>query len=155
MSIGYRHSIARWYYYITPLFILLDYIWGVNVRVTILDSMPLYKSLYYGFCILCGVGMYIVPQYFAVVALLESTIIFTMVVLGIFVPYVQNILYVDDILTADFKAMEASLNIQPIVNLVLAGSVAIFVFRQSIRTIAETFSFTKTTSNHSQRSDAG
>jgi len=155
MSIGSRHFIARWYYYITPLFILLDYIWGVNVRVNVLDSTPLYKNLYYGFCILCGVGMYIAPRYSAVVALFESTINFTMVVLGIFVPYVQNILYVDDILSADFKAMEASLNIQPIVNLVLAGSVAIFVFRQSIQTIGETFGYTKMTSNHSQRSDAG
>ena len=153
MSIGNRHSIARWYYYITPLFIVLDYIWGVNVRVNVLDSTPLYKSLYYGFCILCGLGMYIVPQFSAVVALFESTINFTMTVLGLFSPYVQY-LYTDDVLSADWEVAGA-LSIERIVNLVLAGSVAIFVFRQSIRTIEETFGFTKTTSNHSQRSDAG
>ena len=96
MSIGYRNSIARWYFYITPLFILLDYFGGVNVRVSALDSWPLYKNLYYGFCILCGICMYIVPRYSVVVALFESTINFMMIVLGIFVPYVQNILYVDD-----------------------------------------------------------
>jgi len=153
MSIGNRHSIARWYYYITPLFILLDYIWGVNVRVNVLDSTPLYKSLYYGFCILCGLGMYIVPRYSAVVALFESTINVTMTVLGLFLPYVQY-LYTNDVLSADWEVAGA-LSIERVVNLVLAGSVAIFVFRQSIRTIAETFSFTKTTSNHSQQSDAG
>ncbi len=32
MSTGHRNSTARWYFYITPLFILLDYFWGVNVR---------------------------------------------------------------------------------------------------------------------------
>lgn len=153
MSIDYRHSIARWYYYITPLFILLDYIWGVNVRVTILDSTPLYKNLYYGFCILCGVGLYIVPRYSAVVALFESTINVTMTVLGLFLPHVQY-LYTDDVLSADWEVAGA-LSIERIVNLVLAGSVAIFVFRQSIRTIGETFSFTKTTFNHSLQSDAG
>jgi len=51
-----RYSIPSLYYYITPLFVLLDYGWGISVRVAVLDSMPLYKNLYYGFCILCGVG---------------------------------------------------------------------------------------------------
>lgn len=149
MSIDYRHSIARLYYYVTPLFILLDYIWGVNVRVTVLDSTPLYKNLYYGFCILCGVGMYIVPQCSAVVALFESTIIVTMTVLGLFLPYVQY-LYMDDVLSADWEVAGA-LSIERIVNLVLAGSVAIFVFRQSTQTIAETFGFTGTSSDRSQQ----
>ncbi len=152
MSIGNRHSIARWYYYITPLFILLDYMLGINVRVNVLDSTPLYKNLYYGFCILCGVGMYIAPRYSTIVALSESTINFMMTILGLFLPYVQH-LYTDDVLSADWEVAGA-LGIERIVNLVLAGSVAIFVFRQSIRTIGETFGYTKTTSNHSQQSDA-
>ncbi len=153
MSIDYRLSIARWYYYITPLFILLDYIWGINVRVNVLDSTLLYKNFYYGFCILCGVGMYIVPQCSAVVALFESTINFAMAVFSLFLPYVQH-LYADDVLSADWEVAGA-LSIERIVNLVLAGSVAIFVFRKSIKSIGETFGFTKTNSNHSQRSDAG
>jgi len=146
MSIGFRNSIARWYFYITPLFILLDYFWGVNVRVSALDSVPLYKNLYYGFCILCGICMYIIPRYSAVVALFESSINFMMIVLGIFLPYVQNILYVDDILSADFKAMEESINIQPIVNLLIVGSCVILTFRKSVETIAEGFGFVRPTS---------
>ena len=97
--------------------------------------------------------MYIVPQFSAVVALFESTINVTMTVFGLFLPYVQY-LYADDVLSADWEVAGA-LSIERIVNLVLAGSVAIFVFKQSIRTIRETSSFTKTTSNHSQRKDAG
>ena len=146
MSISYRNSIARWYFYITPLFILLDYFGGVNVRVSALDSVPLYKNLYYGFCILCGICMYIVPRYSAVVALFESSINFMMIVLGIFLPYVQNILYMDDILNADFKAMEASLNAQSIVNLLIVGSCVILTFRKSVETIAEGFGFNGPTS---------
>ena len=150
MSFGFRNSIARWYFYITPLFILLDYFGGVNVRVSALDSVPLYKNLYYGFCILCGICMYIIPRYSAVVALFESSINFMMIVLGIFLPYVQNILYVDDILNSDFKAMEESINIQPIVNLLIVGSCVILTFRKSVETIAEGFGFFRPTSKRSR-----
>jgi hypothetical protein len=137
MSIGFRNSVARWYFYITPLFILLDYIWGVNVRVSALDSMPVYKNVYYGFCVLCGISMYAVPRYTAVVALFESVINFTMIMLCLFVPYVQNILFVDDILDADFKTMGETLNSLPIVNLLIVGSCAVMIFRRSIETIKE------------------
>jgi len=144
MSTGYRNSIARWYFYITPLFILLDYILGVNVRISALDSMPLYKNLYYGFCILCGVCMYIVPRYSAVVALLESSINFMMLVLGIFLPYIRTVMaLMDDVLGADFKALEESLKVQPMVNLAIVGSCVILTFRKSIETIAESFGYNK------------
>ncbi len=79
-------------------------------------------------------------------ALFESSINFMMIVLGIFLPYVQNILYVDDILSADFEAMEESINAQSIVNLVIVGSCVILTFRKSIETIAEGFGFFRPTS---------
>ena len=69
MGLRGRISIASLYYYATPVFILLDYFGGVNVRVAVLDAMPLYKNLYYGFCILCGVGVYALPRLTPVVAL--------------------------------------------------------------------------------------
>ena len=78
-----------------------------------------------------------------------------MIVLGIFLPYVQNILYVDDILNADFKAMEASINAQSMVNLLIVGSFVILTFRKSIETIAEGFDFFRPTSKRSQESDTG
>ncbi len=158
MSIGFKNSVARWYFYITPLFILLDYFGGVNVRVSALEAMPLYKNLYYGFCILCGICMYIVPRYSAVVTLFESIINFGMIVFSIFVPYIQNIqnmIYADDILNADFKAMEASINAQSIVNLLIVGSFVILTFRKSIEIIAEGFGFFRPTSKRSQESDTG
>ena len=82
MGTDFRNSAARLYFYITPLFILLDYVLGVNVRVSALDSWPVYKNLYYGFCILCGVCMYFVPRYSAIVTLFESIINFGMIVIS-------------------------------------------------------------------------
>ena len=144
MDFDFKNSFARWYFYITPLFILLDYILGINIRVSALETMPTYKILYYGFCILCGICMYIIPRYSAVVALLESSINIMMLVLGVFLPYTQTITaLMDDVLGADFTALEESLKVQPMVNLFIVGSCLILTFRKSIETIAESFGFDK------------
>ena len=149
MNFDFKNSFARWYFYITPLFILLDYILGINVRVSALETMPTYKNLYYGFCILCGICMYIIPRYSAVVALLESSINIIMLVLGIFLPYIRTITaLMDDVLGADFKALEESLKVQPMVNLFIVGSCLILTFRKSIETIAESFGFDKQASKN-------
>lgn len=147
MDFDFKNSFARWYFYITPLFILLDYILGINIRVSALETMPLYKNLYYGFCILCGICMYVIPRYSAVVALLESSINIMMLVLGIFLPYIQTITaLMDDVLGADFTALEESLKVQPMLNLFIVGSCLILTFRKSIETIAEGFGFNGPTS---------
>ena len=146
MSFGYRNSIVRWYFYLTPLFILLDYIWGVNVRVSALDSWPVYLIVFFGLCFVCGVCMYIVPLYSAVVTLFESIINFGMIVFSIFMPYIQNMIYAEDILNADFKAMEKSITAQSIVNFVIVGSFVVLTFHKSIQTIQESFGFNEPTS---------
>ncbi len=144
MDFDFKNSFARWYFYITPAFILLDYCLGLNIRVAALDSMPLYKNLYYGFCVLCGICMYIIPRYSAVVALLESSINIMMLVLGIFLPYIRTITaLMDDVLGADFPALEESLKVQPMVNLFIVAFCLLLTFRKSIETIAESFGYNK------------
>lgn len=133
MSIDIRHTIVKLYYYITPAFILLDYLGGINVRVAVLDSMPLYKNLYYGFCILCALAMFFLHRYTAVIVLFESTAIFAMTVLGVFVPYIQVITHGDDILNSNWEGVDA-FTIARIVNLLMAGAIAACAFRGSVRT---------------------
>ncbi len=134
MNFGVKHLIPKLYYTITPLFILLDYVWGINVRAVVLDSEPMYKGLYYGFCVLCGVVIYIVPRLSPVVALVESTIIFMMTVLSVFIPYVQSIVQMDNILDADLQ-YASIVSVPYIVNLVLAGGMAAFTFNKSLRVL--------------------
>ncbi|MBN2182789.1 MAG: hypothetical protein JW715_12835 [Sedimentisphaerales bacterium] len=132
MSIGGRFFIPRLYYIITPVFILLDYFWGINVRVAILDSEPLYKGLYYGFCVLCGVFVFVIPQSARVVILFESSIIFVMTVIGLFIPYARAIAQMDDILNSDI--LTAGIVEPPhIVNLVLAAGVSLFTIKMNLR----------------------
>jgi hypothetical protein len=127
-----RFSIPSLYYYLTPLFILLDYGWGISVRVTVLNSMPFYKDLYYGFCILCGVIAYALPRFAPVVALFESTINFVMTVVGVFLPYYRFIAQTKDFLTAKLPTV-AGFDTPHVINILLAGGIAILGFHGSLR----------------------
>lgn len=134
MRIEPRHAIPKFYYYITPLFILLDYFGGISVRVAVLDSMPMYKNLYYGFCIFCAVSVHFRPQFTAVITLFESTIIALITVLSVFLPYVQFIMQADDVLNENWDILNA-FSIPKIVNLMLAGTMAIVAFYGSIEAL--------------------
>ena len=139
---NYKNYLIRWYFYITPIFIVLDYCLGLNVRVAVLDSMPMYKNLYYGFCVLCGVSMFIIPRYSAVVALFESIVNLMMLVFGIFSQYIRTITtFIDNVLGADFKAIEDSLRTESMVNLAIVAFCLILTFRASVDTIAGSFKF--------------
>ena len=127
-----RYSIASLYYYGTPVFILLDYFGGVSIRATVLDSMPFYKNLYYGFCILCGVGAFTLPWLTPLVALLESSVNFLMTVLAVFLPYFRFITETQDILTAPLPTM-AGVDAPHIANILLSGTIAILSFHGSLR----------------------
>ena len=126
--------IPKFYYYITPLFILLDYFGGISVRVAILDSTPMYKNLYYGFCIFCGISIYVRPELSAIVALFESMIIVLMTVLSVFLPYVRCIMEAD-VLNTNFDFANA-FSVPRIVNVVLSGTVGIIAFHGSLRMLA-------------------
>ncbi len=127
-----RYSVPSVYYYVTPLFVLLDYAGGISIRAAVLDSAPLYKNLYYGFCILCGVGVYALPRLTPVVALFESSINFLMTVLAIFLPYIRFITETDDFLTANLPTV-AGFDAPHIANIILAGGIAVLGFHGSLR----------------------
>jgi hypothetical protein len=134
MSIRGRFSIASLYYYVTPVFVLLDYFGGVSVRVTVLDSMPFYKNLYYGFCVLCGVAAYALPRLTPFIAVFEGVINFLMTVLAVFLPWYQFITKTTDFLTAKLPVVP-QLDTFHLVNLALAGGIAIIGFHGSLREI--------------------
>jgi hypothetical protein len=125
-----RHFIPKCYYYATPLFILLDYLLGINIRVSALDTLPLHKNIYYGFCIICALSIYILPKYSPIVALIESATNSLMIIFLLFLPYAR-LIGQDDILGEGWHAAE-SFSAQRISNLVLAGAVAVFALSACI-----------------------
>lgn len=141
----YRSSLARWYFYITPLFIVIDYLWGFNFRISALDSEPTYKYLYYGFCILCGVLIYIFPNYSAIAGLFESSINIMLLILNIYLPYIRTITeLMDNALEADFNALYESLTIDPVINLFISVSCIVLTFRASIDRISRSVGYDRT-----------
>ena len=131
MKIGAGHVIPRFYYYLTPAFILLDYVGVANIRVAVLDSMPLYKKLYYGFCVLCGVIVFVRPAFSSVVGLFESSVNVLMTVLVLYMPYIRFISETDDILTADMPEV-AGVAAPQMLNLLMACGIAVISFRGCI-----------------------
>jgi hypothetical protein len=146
-----RYFIPKWYYYATPLFILLDYFAGINVRVSALDAMPFYKYAYYGFCILCGLCMYISPRYSPIIALLESAINYVLMILLLLRPYIHFLMQ-EDIIGQGWQNVEA-LTAQNIINLALAALVAAYAFRASIHRLAADFTAAKQPQIQSPPSD--
>jgi hypothetical protein len=142
----YKSSLVRWYFYITPLFIVLDYFWGFNIRISALDSEPTYKYLYYGFCILCGVLMYIFPNYSYITALFESSINIMMLILILILPYARIITTItEDPLGADFKALQESFSVDSIINIFILVFFLQLSFRQIKYRMSGTFGYDGTT----------
>jgi uncharacterized membrane protein len=135
MSGAPRHTIPLVYYLVTPGFILLDYVAGVNIRVAVLDTWPVYKNLYYGLCVVCGVLIYAVRRAGPFVAFVESTVNFTMTILLAFLPYVR----IASLASEDACEFEAQLLTVPqAINLFLAGLIAIYGISASTEAIART-----------------
>jgi hypothetical protein len=137
MKLTGRYSIPRLYYLLTPAFIALDYWVGVNVRVAVLDGLPLYKNLYYGFCMLCGVVVFLLPAASAIVALFESGINVFITLLGLFLPYIQNLQRLMD-REGDWKPAE-TFGVEAPVNLLIAAFIAVLAFRQSSEALSRQF----------------
>jgi hypothetical protein len=133
-----QYSVSRLYYLVTPAFILLDYFGGISVRVAVLDGMPVYKSLYYGFCALCGVAVYFLPEYAALVALFESPVNLLITILGIVLPYFERLKQFDDILNTNWTPVP-DFNTQYITNLLLAAGISSFAFLHANKALSDRF----------------
>jgi len=126
------YAISRWYYVITPVFIVLDYAVGVNVRIVALDATPGRKALYYGFCVLCGITVLLRPRVSMVVATIESTIILYLTLTSLLMPYLVVTRSAD--LTGDWPRVEA-FDLRTAINLVIVGIVAVLAFRANVKAL--------------------
>ena len=152
MSNLVRYSIPRLYYLVTPAFILLDYWGGINVRVAVLDGMPLYKNLYYGFCVLCGVAVYFLPEWSAVVALFESPVNLLIAILGLVLPYMDRIKQFDDILNTNWSPVP-DFSPQYLTNLLLAAGISSFAFLQANKALSDRFEASTRSRSHRPQSE--
>jgi hypothetical protein len=85
-----RHGDAwiRRYSLLTPLFIVLDALFGLNVRVSGL-AFPELRYLYYGLCLQCALACCWQTRYSALIAIAESSVNLLILLAGVMVPIIR------------------------------------------------------------------
>jgi len=111
----------KYYYYITPLFFFLDYVWGYEFRIAGLSD-PLHRYYYYGFCVLCGLICYFQPVLSNLVTLIESSINILVLIFSVMLP----IIMIGNL--EEQNGVAIGLSGQRLVNFVLTGSILLYDF---------------------------
>ena len=114
------------YYWLTPAFWALDVFFGANLRTAAFEGSPVWKAIYYLFCLGCGAAMWLKPSWTRIVGLAESSVNILALILGFFVPYFRLI----DQLAAGTSAVDARpFTVEKAVSLLLSGVVCALAFQ--------------------------
>jgi len=118
-------GLLRAYYIATPLFMVIELVSGISLRVPIFLSMPL-RCFYYGCCFACGTVCYLRPRATPAVALTESTIHIFLIFLG----------FGTAVISAAYNVAETTnipevLTLKGILNFVTVGAVWVTSFYHS------------------------
>ena len=111
----------RRYYLLTPLFIVLDALFGLNVRVSGLAS-PELRYVYYGLCLLCALACYWQTRFSALIAVAESNVNMLILLAGVMIPIIR----LGD-LSGD-TAASAGISAYNVANFLLSGGILLAVF---------------------------
>lgn len=122
--------VLSWYYAATVLFLILDYGFGINVRVAFLDSMPLARLVYYGLCFGCLALILVRPALAPLVGAVESlvTLIALILSMGLRVMVPNDAIFAEN---ADI------VTVQEIINFLISGSMAYLSWVQGIRKLVK------------------
>jgi len=105
------------YYGATLVFLLLDVVFGLSIRIAFLDANNTFRMLYYGFCMLCFLVMIWKPALTVLVGAVESliTLLALIVVMGlrVMVPTDQML-----------ESGTGIVTMPEVLNFVIAGSIA-------------------------------
>jgi hypothetical protein len=126
-------SRARWieaYYWTTLLFVVLDGVFGANVRAAGLAEHPDLRVAYYVLCLGCAVVVHVRPSVSGLVGLAESSGNLVVLILSILLPYWA----VADAILADRPMVQSPIGVGHVVNFVIAGTVwSILFYDQMLR----------------------
>lgn len=80
---------VRSVYLSTPVFAVLDYVYGVNLRIPFLDALPGAKALYYAAALVCGIAMLRHPRWASTIGFAESVANISLLILTTGAAYLQ------------------------------------------------------------------
>lgn len=74
--------LLKYYYAATAIFLLLDYLLDINVRIAFLEPWPAWRAIYYLFCFGCLGAIIARPSLTTLVTTAESLITLVALILG-------------------------------------------------------------------------
>ena len=114
------------YYAATLVFLVLDYAFGVNVRLTFLEPWPQARAGYYGFCFFCLALMWWRPAWTALIGSFESLVTLVALIFGM----AMRVMIPND---AIFAENAEFVTIREIINFLIAGFVAYYAWVRGLR----------------------
>ena len=121
----HRFALLRFYYILTPLFLIMELIWGVKVRVPFIMENAELRYAYYGMCFAFGVICYFRHKLTPMLAMAESAINIALVCCGFYLAIVsQGYEYA----IGNIDEMPEALTYKGILGFVLAMTVWIIAF---------------------------
>jgi hypothetical protein len=117
-----------WYDAATAVFMLVDYGFGINVRVAFLEPWPEARAAYYGICFACLGLMAWRPGWAALIGTFESLVTLAALIISMAI----RVMIPSD---AIFSENASIVSIQEIANFLIAGTVAYLAWVNGIRSI--------------------
>ena len=113
------------YYWLTPIFWIVDEYLGANLRTAALDGHPGWKTAYYILCICIAVIVSVFPERAARVGLFEAGLNIVLLVAGIFVPYYA---FIDEMAAGNIPT-EPPITMDKMINFILASTVCVIALK--------------------------
>ncbi len=124
-------SLLRFYYAATAVFLLLDYLFNINVRVAFLDDWPAWRFLYYLLCFAILAAIAWRPMLAGLLGVAESLL----TLVALIVTMALRVMVVTD------EMIETGTGIvtpQEIINFALSGGVAWLSWQRGMRALSAT-----------------
>ena len=115
-----------WYYAASVIFLLLDYVADINIRVAFLEPWPAARAAYYGVCFACLGLMLWRPRWAVLIGSFESLVTLVALILSMAV----RVMIPSDAVVGGSAPF---VTLQEILNFLISGSVAYLAWVKGLR----------------------
>ncbi len=117
--------ILVYYYAATVVFLLLDYVVGLNVRLAFLEPWPMWRAAYYGFCFLCLALMISRPAWTTLISAFESLVTLVALILSM---ALRTLVVTEQMI----ESGTGYVTVEEVTNFMLAGGIAYLAWVRGI-----------------------
>ena len=118
--------LLRFYYILTPLFLVMELIWGIKIRVPLIMENAELRYAYYGMCFAFGVICYFRNKLTPMLAMLESAINIALLCVGFYLSVISSYEYA----AGEINEWPEALTLKGALGFVLAMTVWTIAFKR-------------------------